>query len=1278
MNRINRFKRVLCMLLACTFFMPFIVNQKAEAAAPQIVIRDGMIQFEITSTAASTSIRYRTVGWIVAREQVCTATLPKQCSDPRSKPHALFLNEEVQQTGLYPDPPIPGQPLTSYYEIPEAVVTQRLWQAGMDGIQDNDNLYFYAVMVSINGDGTVRKGPFYTLSGIKQAEGWRVPDDLDDYFGLHIPYRSAKFPVDVIAKTVSGRIINQPAATYHKGKYKIGETINHEFPATIEDGGKTYSIVRSYLSPKQDLTQKKWLQENSETNDKVRIRSFTTALGGTDAIAEYAEYNPVKVIYQKEDGTKLKEVNKGVYETGNEANHTFESQLTSGGQTYEIIRSYITNNNKPDEKMFIQEKGDAKLRERSILVGSGGSNFVGVYKIPSPVTVTSRIDAPDNVGASVTSVNGEFVFEAKSSTPLKSYEITNIENATFVTPSDKSGSLSGLKASKTLPIKIPFSSGSSVTVKITIVVKDANGNSGDSTSDHTIRKGDSGGGDTSSPGTSQQAEAMDAGASAVIKADTRGAEKFDVLQGIPTSESLYANVLAKSYLYRNTFTETKGTKQYPIKVSKTYTLTWTETQAGPPDDKGNPTTIDVPRSATQTITKDYTIERKYSFWTIQNLEVYGLQRATVANYALPSGTVTLQPSGYTPPAVSATHDAALSAHVTDPVYSNVTLSGQTLSGSSSRPSIPNEDWKSVAENAIGKIKVKNDSLVFNGSTVMDNRTVEETAPTPGKIPASTVIGQNVLYGSGYVIDGGKTNKASQPSSGMIYYTLIKGIGGGDNKSYPINGINSVTVHTPVVNQASVSDDKAHNQKTTPTAGRAALILDRPFTVTIPTSGAHKDIKGYGNRDYAKYVRIKQVRFPFDVYKSDRATLIPKDTWTSIPVSQLTTTFYMPVWVDEGNYDVLFRTSAENSPASFTSQSNANLDLTHHVATQVVAVEVIGRLFDFRITDIADFQWETVFRTTTGSATPTGNSYWVGTKGIDGAARGNASPYVLPIRPGSHPASGKKNVAVKTGYHLKFEVKTLGNMFGAGDGVKITPTFYFVDKKGQNRQRVDLYYHSDNKRFIRIGSSEDTEQRLVTLDTRLRNVSQQELTNTAKSQWSLNGSSGNQTSYVQQVLKDATQKRIYVGGYDGMLLPSQLRTFIGSMQVPSGINTARANASVQRWFGEYSLPAAPYAVPAGMNLAEYGRTHRLDDKAPIFLREGYIVVNFNIETIRNKDISRPHLQYKNAPLTNQWQMEGYQRNFVDPYGASFSLLDGDVVFYHADLSSYDDFGTGGTH
>ncbi|MCP5762555.1 hypothetical protein NL346_28600, partial [Klebsiella pneumoniae] len=80
-----------------------------------------------------------------------------------------------------------------------------------------------------------------------------------------------------------------------------------------------------------------------------------------------------------------------------------------------------------------------------------------------------------------------------------------------------------------------------------------------------------------------------------------------------------------------------------------------------------------------------------------------------------------------------------------------------------------------------------------------------------------------------------------------------------------------------------------------------------------------------------------------------------------------------------------------------------------------------------------------------------NAYWVGTKGIDGAARGNQHPFVLPVRQGSYPEDGKKNVAVKTGYHIKFDVKTKGNMFGSGDGIRITPTFYFVDSIGRNRQ-----------------------------------------------------------------------------------------------------------------------------------------------------------------------------------------------------------------------------------
>ncbi|MCD1261263.1 hypothetical protein B5M42_020900 [Paenibacillus athensensis] len=775
--------------------------------------------------------------------------------------------------------------------------------------------------------------------------------------------------------------------------------------------------------------------------------------------------------------------------------------------------------------------------------------------------------------------------------------------------------------------------------------------------------------------------------SGVVKADNRGNEKFDVLQGIPTSESLYTNVFAFNYLYKQNWVQMSGKITYSCSVTVTYTRQWQESQ---PDicfssDEGGTVCVPQPpriRQDSQNKPYHFTIERSYSYWQINNLELYSINRAVVSNYALPGGSVTMIPAEYTPPTLQSHHDANVNNHVYPAASPTITYSPPVVQGGLDfPPSLPDDTGilKGMAERTPDP-QVKNDLVKFNGSSTMSDALTTRDGSIPRNIPSPTTIGQNVLYKSGNIISKSLVNRANTPSAGTIYYDLLSGnVGGGSNLSFPIQGINTVTVHTPVVNYATVSDDQTHNQKTNPTAGRSAIILDRPFSVTIPTSGQHRSIPGYGNRDYGKYIKDKQIWFPFDVYTADKSTFIPKETWTSIPVSQERTTFFLPVWVDEGNYEVLFRTFAENSPSSgFTAQMNANLDLTNHVATQVVPVEVIGRLYDFKITDIADYNWEKVFRTQHGSSTPTGTKYWVGTNGIDGSPRGNSFPFVLPIRQGSNPLPGMMNIAVKTGYHFKFEVTTKGNMFGSQDGIRMTPTFTFVDKTGSNRQPVDLYYHTNDQKFVRIGSSDDLERRYVTLDARLRNVPQQELTDTAASLWSLSGNTGStRESYIDKYLKNA-KKPTYVGGYDVLILPPPLRTFIGSMSVPTGVSAARANASVQLWRGEYSLPAAPYVVPKGIDLAVYGKSHQLDDNAPVFLKNGYIIVNFNIETIRNQDLDHPNLQYIHAPLSNQWQMEGFQRSFTDPYGVSFQVQDGDVIFYNADQSSYDDFGAGGTH
>lgn len=790
-------------------------------------------------------------------------------------------------------------------------------------------------------------------------------------------------------------------------------------------------------------------------------------------------------------------------------------------------------------------------------------------------------------------------------------------------------------------------------------------------------------------GTSINAAVMSPSANGVIRSDPRGNEQFDVLQGIPNSENLYANAFGMDYLFQHEFVNNTGSYTYTVNVKKTYELTWTEKTENPPGKDGKPVPpTETPMSETEVVEKQYQVTRDFSYWTIDNLEVYGIEKATMENYALPGGSVTLYPSGYTPPSADAGNSDNLEEHVTPAPCEDVDLGTESRDGGDKRPSVPNEDFTSEAEGAVGENKVKNDRVIFNGSTIMDNSEAETSAPTPSTIPQPSEIDNNVLYSSGNTISNTLINEANTPSSGTIYYNLVLGIKGGSPKDYPINGINTVTVHTPVVNYSSISDDRAHNQKINPALDRSAVILDRPFVVTIPTSGQHLNIPGYGNRDYDKYIRNKQVWFPFDVYNADKSIFYPKEQWIDIPITQIDTTFNLPVWVDEGFYDALFRTIAENAPSPFTSQPDANTNLIHHVATDVVKVDVIGRLYDFRITDIADYNWETVFRTNSKSSEPTGAAYYVGEKDIDGAPRGNYAPYLLPVRPGSHPSQGYKNVSIKTGYQFSFDLRTKGNMFGPGDAIRIIPSFYFVNKDGSNRQPVDLYYHSNDKRFVKIGSPDATEKRQFILNTRLRNVPINDIQNTAMYLYDHDSSSNpvsgfNRNQFMENYIKKTT-KPTWIGKYSWLILPHQVRVFNGIMNAPVGVDQQRKLAAEQMWYGEYSLPAAVYVVKQGTNIAEYGRTHNgLNEKSPIFLKDGYIIVRFNIETIRDQNLSQPYLRYYPLhsdlyPFNNQWQMEGFQRMIQDPYGNRFDLMDGDIVFYHGDLSSYDDFNSNVTH
>ncbi|NMO95677.1 hypothetical protein [Paenibacillus lemnae] len=221
--------------------------------------------------------------------------------------------------------------------------------------------------------------------------------------------------------------------------------------------------------------------------------------------------------------------------------------------------------------------------------------------------------------------------------------------------------------------------------------------------------------------------------------------------------------------------------------------------------------------------------------------------------------------------------------------------------------------------------------------------------------------------------------------------------------------------------------------------------------------------------------------------------------------------------------------------------------------------------------------------------------------------------------------------------------------------------------------MDLYYHSGDQHFIRIGSPEDTVRRYVVLNERLRNVPRQELLDTAGYLYQQEGRGGGSASeFTTGYINNTAKTKTWIGRYSWLMLPSSLRTLTGPKVIPSGVDPLRAIASTQTWYGEYSIPSDVYVVPQGTDLAAYGVVNRLDEKSSVFLKHGFIVVNFNIETIQDGRLDRPHLQYIHAPLMNQWRLEGFAGSYRDPYGYNFLLKDGDTLFYHADLSSRGDF------
>jgi len=699
----------------------------------------------------------------------------------------------------------------------------------------------------------------------------------------------------------------------------------------------------------------------------------------------------------------------------------------------------------------------------------------------------------------------------------------------------------------------------------------------------------------------------------------------------------------------------------------------------------------------------YEITRSYSYWTIDHFEAFIPDSVTVSNNALPGGSIKIDASGINAPNISLSQSTNINEHVlnnpfgdaksdgtlkydTDAACYVIELSDENLDGGKAKPSVPGiSNPGTIIEGRIPQYRAKNDLLEFNGLTILEDK-VFNTGNTkdPEKIPKAPVCGNNVFYKNNNTIPDNILN-GIHTSSGKICYKRVNEKVNPVYESeinYTIPSINSVTVHTPVVCRADIKDDKENDQTLNPDESRVTVVLGRTSKIALYTVGPHLDIPGYnntpgGSMDCRKYTARRQILFPFDVYagtsKPDSPCFVKKDTWLTIPNDAPDEIdIFVPAWVPEGNYTFRFREIAVNAPGLEREQQYANTDISNYVAFYEIPVKVTGRIYGFRITDVSDMLWWDVFRVSKDSAAHTGNYYYVGTKDEEGKDRGISPVFTLPLIEGSHSIYENRGV-LKTGYAFKFELNTIGNYYSNNDYISIIPEFWYVKKDGTNRKKVDLWYHdSFNGKmnyFVKISPDDPRNVnniKYMKLGDLYRNVPEEEITDTSQI-----------LGIDQYAFKD---RSVEIGRFDYITLSEGVRTFIGAKHnLRNGIDINDSIKSVQKWYGEYYLPNDLFAVEPGFDVIEYGRTHNgLDGKESFWLKDGYIIINFRIETVKNGDFNNPILSYWGAPRCNMFSREGYQYEKTDYYGAVFTFNDGDIVFYDTDKRSSDDYRTGGTH
>lgn len=801
---------------------------------------------------------------------------------------------------------------------------------------------------------------------------------------------------------------------------------------------------------------------------------------------------------------------------------------------------------------------------------------------------------------------------------------------------------------------------------------------------------------------------------------------YNVEKAIPTSENLNFFAKTEKALYnilQRNYKTVAGVRNITIKVTTKYNTTetkkktktvWTacthmtSSNRNPkplhPDGHETKETYYV----TETVTKNYsyTFSQKYTsddskftkyYYDVPISEIFPVYNATISGVPVDGNKVSLALAGSGGPSSKRVKVTGELPDVSNTfsisygeIYSNKNEAMTAAQSSTAYDAAVNEIEKRIASaiHCDG-----NFNYTYTQSNTLHITPESSNSTNPGKayVESSTTR----------MIPSTKTN-GNYGSTASVSY-------GNGTFSF---GINDVFVHTPVVNNAGViNQSKFINQKINKLVGAEyTLMLDEQFTVTIPNNGTHINEKGYGNRNYnsnqavpkqaINWGKIKDMKFSFDVYLHDgnTRTLIKAGSWLSYygkATSNNTYTFTIPVWAEEGEGIITTRVIAENAPSNDSpSQIGANLDSTNYIATKEIKVDVIGKIYDLRISSTNDPGW------------------------LDKIVSKNKNNYIpaeeFPFGRASQNKISGYEYAPKLGYYITFDFKTKGIKSNNVD-VSIQPEgFYFVSKTGSTAtaEKVDLYYSTTAQKYVKIEPADSKVPVITNLTYPYMKVSKTELNDSVNI---MNKILGRNYIYSENVylgyfakLSMAEKLRLcynnfaeYIGS-NGMYKKDKYSIAADAVNGHSytndwapGTSWVRLNnngeqtviGSVGHWYAGYRLPSSTVAVASGI------KPDAILKDSSLIKENGYILVKFKIKTKYN---TYDYLEYLGPESLNEagdntgnfvkdengttlnWNDTSKTQKVKLPDGTVADVPIGTVAVFETNYRASDDVESVGTH